>query len=253
MDERRGAFPLGRGHHDQGQRSGPPPCAGVRGERDANVSFDGKSILFAGKKNASDHWQIWEMPLSGGGLRQLTAGSDDAIRPMYLPEGRIVYAQKQNGRYAIETLQLAKKQILSLTYMPGDAVPTDVLRDGRVLFEAGYPLGSGDRPELYTVYSDGSGVEAYRCDHGSGRYSGKQVSSGDIVFTHGQKLSRFTSPLAHEVEVAAPAGEYDGDIGPQKANALQGEGGMAASVDRLEDVPVRPSMARRPSNCPPKI
>ena len=44
-----------------------------------------------------------------------------------------------------------------------------------------------------------SGVQSYRCDHGRARWGGKQLASGDVVFTHGTSLARFTSPLAHEV------------------------------------------------------
>ncbi len=179
---------------------------------DPSVSFDGQSVLFAGKKRLSDRWQIWEMSLDGGEPSQITKSDDDAIRPMYLPEDRAVYAQKQGGRFVIEAVQLDGGQRLQLSYAPGNAIPSDVLRDGRILIQAGYPLGSGSTPEIYAVYSDGSGIESYRCDHGTARYAGKQISSGDIVFTHGRSLARFTSPLAHEVKVAAPAGEYDGDV-----------------------------------------
>src|SRR5581483_11756408 len=94
-----------------------------------------------------------------------------------------------------------------LTYLPGSALPTDVLRDGRVLFEATYPLGEGVTAELYTVYPDGSGVESYRCDHGASRHSGKQDAASDIVFVNQKGLGRFTSALAHEVQMEAPAGE----------------------------------------------
>jgi hypothetical protein len=59
-------------------------------------------------------------------------------------------------------------------------------------------------------------VESYRCDHGKARYSGRQVASGDIVFTSGfgrgaSGLGRFTSARAQEVPISAPAGEYAGD------------------------------------------
>jgi hypothetical protein len=61
------------------------------------------------------------------------------------------------------------------------------------------------------VYSDGSGVESYRCDHGPARHSGKQGSSGDIVFASAHGLGRFTSARAREISMSAPAGEYSGD------------------------------------------
>ncbi len=65
---------------------------------------------------------------------------------------------------------------------------------------------------MYLVYADGSGVESYRCDHGRARWGGKQLVSGDVVFTHGASLARFRSPLAHEENVAAPRGQYAGAI-----------------------------------------
>ena len=71
---------------------------------------------------------------------------------------------------------------------------------------------SGTTPELFLVYSDGSGVESYRCDHGAARWGGRQIASGDVVFTHGASLARFTSPMAHEERIAAPRGDYAGGI-----------------------------------------
>ena len=73
-------------------------------------------------------------------------------------------------------------------------------------------MGAGTTPELYLVYSDGSGVESYRCDHGKARWGGRQLASGDVIFTHGASLARFTSSLAHEQLVIAPRAEYDGAI-----------------------------------------
>ena len=86
------------------------------------------------------------------------------------------------------------------------------MRDGRILFESTYPLRPEGSPEIYTVYSDGSGVESYRCDHGAARHQGRQVRSGDIVFTSGSGLAKFTSARAQEIRISAPTGEYAGDI-----------------------------------------
>lgn len=192
-----------------------PLIPGFAASADPAVSFDGKSVLFAGKQKTQDHWQIWEVAwdsaLVGAAPRRLTSCAEDCVRPFYLPDDRFVYARKTGGRFVIEAADLAARNIVQLTYGPGNFLPTDVLRDGRILFEAAYPLGSNGAPELYTVYSDGSGAESYRCDHGTARYSGKQVASGDIVFTSGSKLGRFTSARAQQVRIAGPAGDYAGD------------------------------------------
>ena len=51
------------------------------------------------------------------------------------------------------------------------------------------------------------------------RWGGKQLASGDVVFTHGASLARFTSPLAHEAPVAAPHAEYAGAIAETASGA----------------------------------
>jgi Hydrazine synthase alpha subunit middle domain len=205
------SFPAGAGLmlHSGGRSRSLVP--GFAASADANVSFDGASILFAGKKSASDHWQIWQMPIGGGEPRQLTSCADDCVRPFYLPQDRIVYAHRVDGGFQIEASPAGRGTPLRLTYAAGNALPTDVLHDGRILFEAAYPLGEGTTAELYTVYPDGSGLESYRCDHGDSRHSGKQDASGDIVFATDKGLARFTSALAHEVKIETPAGEFAGD------------------------------------------
>lgn len=195
---------------------------------DASVSFDGGTVLFAGKKTAGDLWQIWELTLADRKVRQVTMGTADAIRPLYLPGWRLVYALRTPQGFQLQSARLMESKALEeieppgtkasfpLTYMGANAIPEDVLADGRILFEAGFPLGEGATPEMFLVYADGSGVESYRCDHpansGTPRWGGRQLSSGDVVFTHGGSLSRFTSPLAHEEHVAAPRHEYAGAI-----------------------------------------
>lgn len=191
---------------------------------DANISFDGQRVLFAGKQAASDPWQIWELTLTDRSVRKLIAADGDAIRPFYLPAGRLVYARHTAHGFQIEAAGRdnpnllasidpdAGKAVLPLTYLPTSAIPIDVLKDGRILFESNFPLGTGTTPELFLVYSDGSGVESYRCDHGRARWGGKQLTSGDVVFTHGASLARFTSPLAHEDAISAPHAEFAGAI-----------------------------------------
>jgi len=171
------------------------------------------------------------MTLTDRSVRRLIAGEGDAIRPFNLPAGRLVYARHtargfqletagKDASYALAPIDAeAVATVLPLSYLPGSAIPTDVLQDGRILFESGFPLGTGSTPELYLIYSDGSGVESYRCDHGRARWGGKQLASGDVVFTHGGALARFTSPLAHEAAVAAPHAEYAGSI----AETAQGD------------------------------
>src|SRR5579871_6430479 len=176
---------------------------------DPEISFDGKRVLFAGRRKRDDVWQIWEAPLEGGEARRVAAWAEDSIRPLYLPDDRILYARKTEQGFQLETLAADGKPV-RITFAPGGVLPGDVLHDGRVLYESARPGGAH---ELYTVYPDGSGVEAYRCDHGAGRSGGRQLASGDVVFASANVLARFTSALAVQTSaVAAHGGEFAGPI-----------------------------------------
>ena len=183
---------------------------------DASVSFDAATVLFAGKKGTGDPWQIWSVGAQGGTPRRVATTATDTIRPLWMPSGRLVYALRGSTGFALETAALDGSDVKQLTYLPGNFIPDDVLRDGRVLFESGFPLGAGATPEMFLVYADGSGVESVRCDHATspsqGREHGRQLLSGDIVFTHGSRLARFTSALADEIAVTTPVGALAGDV-----------------------------------------
>jgi hypothetical protein len=207
-------------HHGKAE----PLVPGFAASADANMYFDGSLMLFAGKRQAGDPWQIWELKITDRSVKKLVANDTDAERPFYLPGGRMIWAQRtaqgfelQSGPDGHETDRVDLNPttgpgLLPLAYSGTNAFPVDVLKDGRILFEAGFPLGSGSTPEMYLVYADGSGVESYRCDHGRARWGGHQLASGDVVFTHGSSLARFTSPLAHEQVIATPAAMYGGGI-----------------------------------------
>ena len=213
------------------QGKAEPLAPAFAASADADVSFDGKWVMFAGKKNAGDPWQIWEVNLQDRTVRSVVATKADAVRPLYLPGGRLVWAQKTATGFELDSVEdphrrepeplnpTAGPGITPLTYFRGSAFPTGVLRDGRILFEAGFPIGTEAMPDIYLVYADGSGVESYRCDHGRGRWGARQLASGDVIFTHGSALGRFSSPLAHETPVAAPPAQYAGSIAETKSGA----------------------------------
>jgi hypothetical protein len=184
---------------------------------DPEVSFDGQRVLFAGKPRREDPWQIWEAAVGASSgpakPRRIAAWPEDSIRPLYLPDDKIVYARKTAQGYQLEVMALAGGQALRITYVPGNYLTCDVLHDGRVLYEGPQPSAESAVHDLYTVYPDGSGVEAYRCDHGVSRHAARQLTSRDIVFTTDKGLARFTSALATQVD-AAPAhgGEFAGPL-----------------------------------------
>src|SRR6185437_4034878 len=103
---------------------------------DPAISFDAKKILFAGKRAAAARWRIWEAPLSGGEPQGLTPDDEDCIRPLYLPEGRIVYTRVTAAGSFLEAIPAEGGPPARLTFLPGRQMGADVLRDGRILFES---------------------------------------------------------------------------------------------------------------------
>ncbi len=102
---------------------------------DASLSFDGGSVLFAGKKTAVDPWQIWELTLADRRVRQVVSSTTDAIRPLYLPGWRLVYALQTSTGFQLQSARLMESKaleeiepagthaVLPLTYLGASAVP----------------------------------------------------------------------------------------------------------------------------------
>jgi len=171
-------------------------AASFAASADGVISYDAGRVLFAGKRTATSPWQIWEAPIIGGIARAVTTSEYDCIRPLYLPDGRVVYTRMGAGRSDLEVVPLAGGTPSRLTFAPGWRLTDDVLRDGRILFESA--------GELFTVYPDGTGVESLRCDHGAKRAGGRQIASGDVIFKAGDRLARFTSARAVQMDVEQP-------------------------------------------------
>jgi hypothetical protein len=181
---------------------------GFAASADACVSFDGERVLFSGKQKPGDRWQIWEISVMGGPPRPMVTEPEDGIAPVYLPDDRLVYSRRTATGFQIFAIAPGGAARVQLTFGNGDHIATDVLRDGRILFQAPHPASTAR--DLYTVYSDGSGVETYRCDHGRDRHSARELLSGDILFETAGRLARFTSSRAVALELPLPKGEFAG-------------------------------------------
>jgi len=211
-------------------------AAGFFASADATVSYDGRRILFSARPTREDRWQIWESNVDGGNRHRVLVSAEACIRPLYLPDGRVVYTRGSQ----IETITLATGKIDVLTPFPGRYLTDDVLHDGRILFE-----WDG---ELFTVYPDGTGVESVRCEHGPRRSGGRQVSTSDLIFGVDGGLARFTSPLTTQqklapasLEIAGPIAEIAPDrwlVAGRKGGeyAIYQTGPRSARFDRVEAV-----------------
>lgn len=130
---------------------------------DPSVSFDGRRILFAAKKTATDRWNIWEMNADGSQPHQITHDLGDCRSPIYQspifylddpgPMPQIAFVQGD----AIYSARLDGSGVRRLTYNPYGALDPAMLPDGRMLFS-----GRGrERVELFAVNIDGTDYAAF--------------------------------------------------------------------------------------------
>jgi Tol biopolymer transport system component len=112
---------------------------------DPEISFDGKRILFAAKRNAAETWQIFEMQTDGSGVRQVTHEAMDCRSPIYLsplytisseePSLRICYAGSIPGHSpSLYTVLLDGSQRQRISYGPSGERDPVLMEDGRILF-----------------------------------------------------------------------------------------------------------------------
>ena len=155
---------------------------------DPSVSFDGKRILFSGKRTAPDKWDIWEMDVDGENKRQITKDFGNCREPEYLARSSITppdfddkvrwitFTSDAAGTYQEGKAELATSLYAatlepiqgrgSVTWrttfnLSSDFSPT-VLQDGRVLFTSRQKYASS--PEKFPLLAanwDGSGLNLF--------------------------------------------------------------------------------------------
>ncbi len=112
--------------------------------RDLEVSFDGDRLLFSMRRDRSDDYHICEMTLADREVRQLTTGSQLAdIDPMYLPDGRILFASTREPKLC----QCNRHIMANLFRMNGDG--SGLHQIGRNTLFEGHPALMPDGTVLY--------------------------------------------------------------------------------------------------------
>jgi len=173
--------------------------AGFHSACDPEVSFDATRILFAGKPEASDDWNVYEMALGGSRVRQVTENSGDCRNPSYQsklytivspkPWHQITFVGNKAGTLNehgsapatdLYSCKLDGSAVRRLTFNLSSDMDPFIMPDGRLLF-AGWQRRTLDRgprgwgPQgwigLFGVNIDGTdyslfaGVEGRRIKH----------------------------------------------------------------------------------------
>lgn len=152
---------------------------GFHSAADPEISFDGKRMLFAGKRTATDKWNIHEMELETGDVRRITRGSGNCRQPIYQstlftiissePWYQLTFVSDMAGKMnengagvarSLYSCKLDGSQTRRLTYNLSDDADPFLMRDGRLLY-GGWQRGTlrrGDkgRVSLFGVNIDGT-------------------------------------------------------------------------------------------------
>jgi hypothetical protein len=154
---------------------------------DPAVSFNGRQILFAGRRSRTDRFQIWRMDADGNAVVQITNDPGDAFAPLWVgslfhlndeaPTRRIAYlatghgwVDSRNGEpvAALYTSDLDGGNPWRISYHPSSVLAPDVLGNGRLLFAAW--RGTADehgapRRALMAINNDGTDLMAFHDNH----------------------------------------------------------------------------------------
>ena len=157
--------------------------------RSPAVSFDGRRLLFAGRKTADDPWGIWELPLDGGDARLLTPGMEGCTDPSYLPDNQITFSAlapvdaddpQAHRSLALFTAGTDGCCVQRISFHPDADVGATVLRDSRVLFAA----TTDDASRYLAMRYDGTGMDLYYESSRGGHVMRRpyQTEEGELVF-----------------------------------------------------------------------
>jgi hypothetical protein len=168
---------------------------GFASAADPDVSFDGRTILFAGQKKTGDRWAIYEMNADGTGLRRVVAMTDDLRQPVYLPTVHVIISDPTRGTAprpqigfvrhfdgvlnevgvgrasAVYSVQADGSAPWRLTHnLSTDRDPT-VLDDGRIVYSswrrATLEQGPSGRVVLLGINPDGTDPAVFAADEGA--------------------------------------------------------------------------------------
>jgi len=132
-----------------------------------SLSYDGRHMVFAGRRQASGPGALFTMRIDGAGLREVTAGNGDPADPAWLPDGRIIYGDaaargmaEAAGARALFACAADGSAVTRLTWGGQRDARPEVLLDGRVRFERRAAAGQEAAIVRMVVHPDGTGLAA---------------------------------------------------------------------------------------------
>jgi hypothetical protein len=158
------------------------------------ISYDGNFMLFSGKLQQNDTWQIWEMNLGNNKSRLITNTPDNCAFPAYLPGGRMVFSKfaakdSLKAGYSIFTANLDGSSLQRITFNPEDYLGINVLNDGRVLTMESQVYPEKGKRMIMVLRPDGTKLELFYkpTEDFNLNSTARETINGRIVFIENQK------------------------------------------------------------------
>jgi hypothetical protein len=134
--------------------------------RSPEISYDGKSLLFAAQQKENDNWQIWEMNLKNSKIRMITSSEENFTNPAYLPGGRLVFSKLSvndtlKAGYSLYTCNLDGSNLKRITFNPHSYFASTVLKDGRILTISKHVFPDQRDDILMVMRPDGTKAELF--------------------------------------------------------------------------------------------
>lgn len=153
-----------------------------------SLSYDGRYLLFQGKKVENDPWQIWVMDLNRNSTSRVTDLPEHCTDPLYLPDGTIAFSRsgsvKKRDVSTIFKCNMDGSDLQQLTFHPSVDLASSVLKDGRILFTSSQQYPDTKDPVFLVMRPDGTKTELfYRGSPGAYPVSrGTESEEGYIYF-----------------------------------------------------------------------
>ena len=152
------------------------------------ISNTGRYLIFSGKKQPGDSWQIWLRDLRKNSTSRVTDLSGDCTDPAYLPDGRIVFS-RSGSIMNTEVSNLFKcnmdgSDLQQLTFHPHRDFASSVLKDGRILYASSQQYPVAKEPIFMVMRPDGTKSEIFY-NGTEGNFpisSGKESEEGYVYF-----------------------------------------------------------------------
>lgn len=205
--------------------------AGFSAACDPHVHFDGKRVLFAGRKSDHDPWAIWELDLNEARPRCVVNPGHACRHPVYLsslftldspePWYTIAYVGRDptldelgRGRStSLYSVKLDGSELRRISFNPNPEVSPFQMPDGRLIFSGWRkPAGSGDargRMSLFGMNIDGTELELYGAAEGKRlQHMGCATRDGRVVFVESETASWDGAGQLGEIRAQRPHHSY---------------------------------------------